>query len=347
MGTPASKCRFIIGLRLLKIGEPLGKGDQIQDDFLITNDKAVARNFMGMDFSAMLGRLEGNALLGAGAVIYCEGSIQEEFKDEASINLLTRLLAKIEWFQSALWMMKDNAINFELGYLEVRSPNGDYRVHSNFLGKVVAMADGIKKEVEFSRSELKLARKFFQESLLPLSVVDNEKAGKVKKTEWEQNYVMASDPTVPRLGRAFHFIAMARSCFDLGLKVAMYCSMYETLFSTDAAEVTHKICHRIAIFLENETNNRRDVFSSFKKIYGIRSKVVHGDEIRAELDKIQSISVDADEIARRIMRKIFSKPELMEQFHANKSDLDEYFLNESFGGANETTNQNLTPAHKN
>jgi hypothetical protein len=67
-------------------------------------------------------------------------------------------------------------------------------------------------------------------------------------------------------------------------------------------------------------------------IYGIRSKVVHGDELGKELEKVQSISVDADEIARRIMRKISSKPEITEQFHMSKSDLEEFFLKESFGG---------------
>jgi hypothetical protein len=60
MGTSSSKYRFIIGLRLLKIIEPFGRGDdgrgdEILDDFLITNDKSMARKFFGPDLSAFNG----------------------------------------------------------------------------------------------------------------------------------------------------------------------------------------------------------------------------------------------------------------------------------------------------
>ncbi len=48
---------------------------------------------------------------------------------------------------------------------------------------------------------------------------------------------------------------------------------------------------------------------------------------------IQSISVEVDEIARRIFLKLGSSEELFDQFQANKSELDDYFLKESFGGA--------------
>ncbi len=117
------------------------------------------------------------------------------------------------------------------------------------------------------------------------------------------------------------------------MKIAMYCSLFETLFSTDAAEITHKIAHRIAVFLEQEPQKRCELYARIKKAYGIRSKVVHGDEVKMEAKMIQAISVDVDEIARRIFRKIGSSKELFDQFQATKGELDEYFLRESFGGA--------------
>ena len=332
-----TKYRFILGLNFLKIREPLGKGDQIIDKFRITNDKSVARNFMGRDLREALGGLEGLTLLNSEALIYHEDSVEGKFEPEDSLRVLTRLLHVIGLFTSALWMVKDNAVNFELGFLEVWSPVGGYRAHSNFLAMVVSKADGTKQQVEFSRSDIRAAREFYQDFLLPLFFWTSEELDDVKNINLEQdNYVVSSHPKVPRLSRAFYFLESARSNRDLGMKVAMYCSLYEALFSTDATEITHKISHRIAMFLEQDSDKRRDVYSRVKKAYGIRSKVVHGDELGKDLDKIQAISVDADEIARRILKKISSSENLTEQFHASKSNLDEYFLKESFGGTIKT-----------
>lgn len=224
MGATTSKYRFIIGLSHLKIREPLGRGDKIRDDLLITNDKSVVNKIMGRDFRKMIGELEWSALANAGAIIYYEGSVEDKFEDAESMSFLTSLLALVELFQSALWMVKDNAVNFASGFLEVWAPSGEYRVHSNFLAKVFFKSDSTKNEVELTRSELRKARELFTDSSLPVSPLLITKIG-------EPEFVMSSNPKVPRVSRAFYFIGAARSNFDLGVKVAMYCTMYETLFS--------------------------------------------------------------------------------------------------------------------
>lgn len=62
-----------------------------------------------------------------------------------------------------------------------------------------------------------------------------------------------------------------------------------------------------------------------KKIYNIRSKVVHGATI--ERNNIIDMSKGADEIARKLIKYIFSNKELYELLSSEQNDnIDEYFL---------------------
>jgi len=333
MSKPLTKYRYLVGLTQIDIQEPLGKGDQIANEFRITNDKAVVQKFLSRNLMEALGGLETMALLNADALVYEEATTEENLDATTALAKLTGMLERTGVFATALWMVKDNAVNFELGFLEIWPPDGQYRAHSNFLAMTVRKADGSKDKVRFSRSELREARQLFT-GLLQLMAQDTPEEIKTQvKLPAGQQPIMTSHAKVPRVRRALYFLESARSFRDMGLKIAMYCSLFETLFSTDASEITHKIAHRIAVFLEQETDKRCELYTRIKKAYGIRSKVVHGDEVKQDAKTIQSISVDVDEIARRIFLKLGSSEELFNQFQVNKSELDDYFLKESFGGA--------------
>ncbi|TSA41594.1 MAG: hypothetical protein D4R57_00385 [Verrucomicrobiales bacterium] len=326
-----TKYRYLVGLSLLNVVEPLGKGDQIIEGLRITNDKAVVRKFMTRDLMEALGGLESWNLLNADALIHFESEAEGDLKPAAALDVLTGMLHLTGMFLTALWLVKDNAVNFELGFMEVWPPTGDYRAHSNFLATTVQKADGSKPTTVFSRSELRQAREIFQNLIHPMSRWTAAEVQYAPGVRTGQQPVITFHASVPRLRRAFYFLESARSFRDMGMKIAMYCSLFETLFSTDASEITHKIAHRIAVFLESETVQRCDIYSRIKKAYGIRSKVVHGDEIKQDAKTIQAVAVDVDEIARRIFHKIGSSEALFDQFHASKSALDDYFLKESFG----------------
>jgi hypothetical protein len=133
--------------------------------------------------------------------------------------------------------------------------------------------------------------------------------------------------------RAIYFLYDARSAKDLGLKIAMYCSLFESLFSTDSTEITHKIAHRIAIFLEAPAAKRCELYAKVKQAYAVRSKVLHGDALAKDgtHGKVIASAVEADDVARRILCKILSSAELLKQFHSKKEALEAYFLRSSFG----------------
>lgn len=333
MNQPTTKYRYLVGLTQIDIQEPLGKGDQIADEFRITNDKAVVQKFLTRELQTALGGLETMALLNADAVVYEEATTEENLDATAALAELTWMLERTGVFTTALWMVKDNAVDVELGFLELWPAIGEYQAFSNFLAMTVRKADGSKDKVRFSRSELREARQLFTGLLQFMGHNTPEEFKTQVELPTGQQPILIGHAKVSRVRRALYFLESARSFRDMGLKIAMYCSLFETLFSTDASEITHKIAHRIAIFLEQETEMRSALYKRIKKAYDIRSKVVHGDEVKQDAKTIQSISVEVDEIARRIFQKLGSSEELFNQFQASKNELDDYFLKESFGGA--------------
>jgi hypothetical protein len=325
------KLQFLLGLKLIGLLEPLGRGDILIEDIRVTNDFKFRKQLLTPDFMEAVGGLEAQAILTDDALIYGEWNPECNCTHEACLHQLSRLLHWVGLFLNALWLVKDNSITFELGFIQLKSPGKMPAWFSNFLAQTVQMADGTKTKVVFTRSELRKGREIFRDVLLPLSLTGDEEV-KGPKSFAIFGPINVANATVPRLKRAFYFLSGARANRDLGMKVAMYCSLLESLFSTDSNEITHKISHRISIFLTDHVKNRCDLYNRVKRAYGIRSKVVHGDALGSDASKnITEVSRDIDDICRRLLMKIISDVSLIHQFNADKKSLDDYFLRSSFG----------------
>jgi len=116
-----------------------------------------------------------------------------------------------------------------------------------------------------------------------------------------------------RLGRAV-------SLFDEGLRLPplhSFLSMFlvlETLYSTDRAELTHKLATRLAKLIgKNEPlQKRREQYSDAKKAYGERSAVVHGEKpFESVADKWRQ---KAMYLARASIQRILRDDELFSTF---------------------------------
>ncbi len=118
-----TKYRYLVALSFLDVQEPLSKGDQIVDDFRITNNKELARQWLKRDLVDAVGGLESLALLDADVLVYHEGVREGGASTAPASGELRMLLEVTAVFTTALWMVKDNAVNFELGFLEVWPPD--------------------------------------------------------------------------------------------------------------------------------------------------------------------------------------------------------------------------------
>jgi hypothetical protein len=96
--------------------------------------------------------------------------------------------------------------------------------------------------------------------------------------------------TVDRRTRSFALISTARQFSEPVIKIVLYCSALECLFSTQSSELTHQIAERSAWFCSADSEKRVALYSLVKDAYRIRSKIVHGSTLSAK-DETQLIEV--------------------------------------------------------
>ena len=84
---------------------------------------------------------------------------------------------------------------------------------------------------------------------------------------------------------------------------------------------------RISKFLEKDFEERKTLYKTVKKIYEIRSKVVHGATYKAQkTTELSGLIVEAGEICRRVLKYAVTKVEEENFFDKSKDDLDTYFM---------------------
>ncbi len=307
---------FITNVESLKIATNLGRGDKITDKIFITNDRPFIEDLLTPAFGQIAGSLEAYYLRNSEAVAYSIEETPSSLDHEAAIAFILERLAEVRVFLQMLWMVKDNSVNIDLGYLEY--PYKDNKafktnVSRNSFANVFSTAAAEDLVTEFTRDELRMARHLLRDLKMTI----------------DRRPQIAADERYTRFDRAFYFVQAARASSDLGVKIANYCICFETLFSTDSQEISHKLAERIACFLEKTSAPRLDLFHSIKKSYAIRSRVIHGGKGSSRLrEQLKEGSISCDNILRRILVRILNDPSLQRYFREPIPDKDaeEYFV---------------------
>jgi hypothetical protein len=312
------KIKLICAVNGLQISEDLGKGLQLGTSLVLVNNREHIATFISSDLQYMMGSIEYNHLLKTGCA-FCGDIEFDEVGEESKVqHFLGQWLQIARVYFQCLWLIRDNAVNCELGFAEWNHLLRGKVCSSNFIAVLNPRVDGTLSAESFSLDELKIARTHFNDALLPLAFEHAKSA-----SDWKERSRFHKGSR--RLARFNYFVAAARAEAEPAARVSLYMTCLEILFSTDAAELTHKLSERVAVFLGQNANERREIFSKMKRAYAIRSKVVHGATLsdKDETDaKVSASSVD--ELIRRVFLKIIESKEIADQF--DKSNLDEYFL---------------------
>ena len=97
------------------------------------------------------------------------------------------------------------------------------------------------------------------------------------------------------------------------------------LNSTDRTEITYKLSSRVAVFLEQSLIERKRLKTLIETLYNLRSKLVHGDEIKSkhlrylgETLNISQFTDLAEEIFRRSILKLLTSHRTLLASHDTK-----------------------------
>jgi len=121
----------------------------------------------------------------------------------------------------------------------------------------------------------------------------------------------------PSVRVAFDALRLSSSAFNTSMRFLQEAIALETLCSTDDHEVTHRVATTCALFLASTLEERKQVYSSAKRLYGIRSGIIHGSGKRASRDDVK----DIEQMTRRLLRRIIDDS-VFEHYRTHKLQRD-------------------------
>ncbi len=115
-----------------------------------------------------------------------------------------------------------------------------------------------------------------------------------------------------RIANAFEFFRVGLNATAWQLRFVFFVISLESIYSTSNVEIAYSLSQRLAWFLASDSKERIDYFKKAKKIYNIRSQIIHGSRVERGLRKeALELIVDLEEMARQTLRKILVEKKLI------------------------------------
>ena len=284
---------YITSFRNLTLTEAIPDFIEFMPGMRITTDEKVRRRLLTEDFTLAAGAIESDYLWSAPNLVFGEF----EFDEMNGLPPDRFLLCVIIWIDGLFrngWLMRDHCMECDAAFLTAKPRKHRSTWTRNYLSGRPTRADGsLGHAVALSRADIEA----WKDKHDAVETYRHDSGSPSVRFMMERGYA--------RTGRALEFVTAARGSANLAVKIANYCSAMETLLTTDAAELAHKLAERAALFLGERGHDRRMVFATVKRAYNIRSKTVHGDALAPkQLDDLPALSVECDNLLRALLNSI-------------------------------------------
>ena len=301
----------------------MGSNWTIAGNLKMSNSLSVARRLVTESLSECIGKLEVNHILSGRPFVYSLSEYPvEDTSPKKQLEVLATHLRYTQLFVNLLWIVKDNAVTFELGFLQYPYVRKGHltQISSNALSATFSDATGSRDEATFTEAELRLAIDLYK-----------------RVFGWAHDeYTVPEYPPIAlgrkdRLSRALYFLQAARSAGYLPEKVAYFCTCFESLVSTSSSELAHQVAERVASSIGNTPSEAMEIYRDLKRAYDTRSKLVHGGMLTDQGDRYRVDSTNCDSYLRRLIHVLNSNGKLREALEQNRESVDQFFLNRLFG----------------
>ncbi len=290
--------------------------------FFRTDPKAILDRF-GKGFVPIIGTLEHETLLRTKVVAY--GECPEDSMQ--GIHLKEFIKVMFLWLRPilrSLWLIKDHNINVGNSFSILGLGTPKMMVSSNYMADRFLRVGGPMEPTTFSADELSEGVRVH---------IRLESYLHTKKSR-DIDFMM--DKTFSRIGRAIQFVQAARISKNEAFRIAHYCSAFETLFSTESTELSHRLSERVACFAAVAVNDRRAIYRKMKRAYNVRSKVTHGDVLSPkQVEELPLIAGDCDTILRHCLKMIILDDHYTTVFDSKNDVLEEFFFQLLFPDASQ------------
>jgi Apea-like HEPN len=336
--TAARRSVFCCRLHYISINGNLGRGERLDDNFFVTNDRATIEALLPKDFEPSVGRMEYRSFKESPVVAYAR--LDELPPGSEQTRLLEHLLL-LDAFENVFWLHADSCVGHELAFMYDINRGG---IWSNLF-------EGLKSRSDSSQDTLTITANQFRELIRLYRIL-------LKPTEVDQKNAVAFDDrgkTKPgllakvinsgklrlakihtrtnsnRLTRALGLIGRSQKTVMSSEKIAFYCSALEALFSTSQFELSHQIAERVAVMTGGSNkSDRLPTYRFVKECYSFRSKYVHGAPLKAADElKLEAMSEKLDVLVRQCFHTILEDEGLLKAILSD-ADIDELMLSRLF-----------------
>lgn len=314
------KIIFITSFRNLIITEKLINPFELLPGINITNNPIIKRRILSKNILHIIGQIEYDHLMREESIVFCEFD-SNDLKGLDTSKYLFLLLVWIKQLFRTAWLIKDHCLECDAAYLIKAESKNSRECSNNFLaqrtllanGKIEPIALGIKELENWRDLHHRIEQRFYE------------------KDSTEFDFFM--EKKYLRSARALHFIHSATTSINLAFRIAHYCSALETLFSTDSAELSHKLSERCAFFLGSFGLDKATVFKDIKAAYGVRSKLTHGDSINKKtIEELPGMSQKIDEYLRKIFVILYVENLFVEHIDSAPDKINHIFTEMIFSG---------------
>jgi len=242
------------------------------------------------------------------------------FKDFNQNQIQNHILSVL----TNLWRIKDNSVHTGQFFYIPCDPKGTDYYRGTM--PIIYNSIGSINTTDFSHADFTNLLSYVRElqswpSKLQVDYSKEMEGGELGLWQKVINY-----KDLHRVERAMAFITNARSVGLLPLKITNYIASLECLFSTSHRFVKKNTSERTSLFLLHHNNADKVPTHDFiQECYKIRSEYIHGSELENDLnyEEFNSVSIDLDEICRKVMNNILSKGLFL--FIGSTTDIDDYF----------------------
>lgn len=301
MPKSAKKIIFITAVDYLIVEDKFSLKVGFEDRLVLTNNTENIKKMVGRAHSVNMGMLEYMHLVSGRPVLY---SIREYLDPVIIDDELVDFLREAQSFFVELWIRGDNSVNCQQAFALESNPD---ITSVNCLPVFNSAATGENLNLKLSSENLKeilASSPVAVESIREQAMPDRTGLRKSKG----------------RINIAMMHLQAARNHRDLGFKISSYCSLFESVFSTDKVELAHQLSQRLAFFIGGTPAERIEIYRLTKKAYTVRSLAVHGDVLDKNVSELSGLASHCDEVARKVLIKFFVNPDLFDLFNSKPND---------------------------
>jgi len=134
------------------------------------------------------------------------------------------------------------------------------------------------------------------------------------------------------------FFEMGNQNREYKQRIVNYVTALESLFNNDRNQINYSLRIRCSHFLEKEPGRKEEMNVKIKKIYELRSAIIHGQDsskgklknLHKDRQEANDLIIYCENLVRRCIQKILDKEKILEIFN-NSSKLDTEFTKLEMG----------------